>query len=848
MRILIVSSLWLLAFSSLLAQPTSVDLGYYLPQDVSYRADIPTPASVLGFQLGEWHVSHDKLVQYLSTVAAASDRMVIDTIGYTYEQRPLLHLRVSSPANLARLEDIRQAHLQLSDPAVSANLSLDELPVVVNMGYSVHGNEPSGSHASLLLAYYLAAAEGDAITTMLDQMVVIIDPSLNPDGLNRFAHWANSHQSLTSFNLSARAREHNESWPGGRTNHYWFDLNRDWLLVQHPESRARVTQFHRWKPNFLTDYHEMGSNNTYFFQPGIPSRNNPLTPAKVFDLTRQVAGYHAKALDQIGSLYYTEESFDDFYYGKGSTYPDINGGVGILFEQASSRGHAQETDHGILTLAFTIRNQITTSLSTLAACQALRLEMLTHQRDFYQSALKEAAQDARAGFVFTGGPDLTRSHALLALLLHHQIEVKPLTDEVMIGGQRYAPQEAFFVPLAQPQYRLVRALFEQPTEFTDSLFYDVSAWTLPLAFGLPFSAVKTAQIRSALGDATGLRTVPAPQPTPTPKSSYAYAFEWHGYYAPRALNRLFEAGLRAKVATSPFVAGGHAFARGSILLPLQGQPLEMDSIHALMTKISAADELTVYALPTGLTEGVNLGSPSFEALTAPKVLLVVGEGASGYETGEVWHLLDQRIHLPLTLVEMGELDRVDLDAYTTIVMVNGSYGSISAASLRRWMSEGGTLIATKSAVAWAASQGIGNLTLLSPESDTSLKDLTYANQDNVRGAQVLGGAICQARLDRSHPLGYGFQQDTIAVFRNSTRYIEASDNPAITPLRYTQTPLMSGYASPENVRRMAGTGVVNTYRVGQGRLIAMVDNPNFRAFWYGTNKLFLNAIFFGDRM
>ena len=826
------------------AQP---DLSYYLPQNVSYRSDIPTPASVLGFQVGEWHVSHDKLVQYFTTLAAASDRMDIDTIGYTYEKRPLLHLHITAPGNLARLEEIRQGHLQLSDPAVSGELALDDLPVVVNMGYSVHGNEPSGSNAALLFAYYLAAAEGDAITDLLDHMVIILDPSLNPDGFNRFSHWVNSHKSLHSDNLSRRHREHNESWPRGRTNHYWFDLNRDWLLLQHPESRARVMQFHRWRPNFLTDYHEMGSNSTYFFQPGIPSRNNPLTPAKVFDLTRQVADYHAAALDRIGSLYYSEESFDDFYYGKGSTYPDVNGGVGILFEQASARGHAQDTDHGVLTFPFTIRNQVTTSLSTIRACHALREEMLAHQRDFYQSAMDQAARDKRAGFVFTGQQDVTRTRALLSLLLQHQIEVKGLDEALTLGGVRYAPGEAYFVPLAQPQYRLVRALFEQPTEFTDSLFYDVSAWTLPLAFGLSFAALSDRQAQALRGGAV-LRTVPAYQPTEVAASRYAYAFEWQGYYAPRALGRVFAAGLRAKVATKPFSGAGHAFARGTILVPLQNQVLPPDSVQALMTQIAAEDELTVHALPTGLTEGVNLGSPSFETLTAPKVLLVVGDGVSGYESGEVWHLMDQRYHLPLTMVEANDLDRVDLDDYTTLVMVNGSYGRLSSNRLTRWVNEGGVLIATKAAVAWAASQGLAGVKLLSADPDTSLKNLTYADQRNVRGAQVIGGAICQAVLDRTHPIGYGYQRDTIAVFRNSTRYMQAEDNPAITPLRYTADPLLSGYASSENLARMAGTGAVNVYRAGQGRVIAMIDNPNFRAFWYGTNKLFANALLFGGIM
>jgi len=473
---------------------------------------------------------------------------------------------------------------------------------------------------------------------------------------------------------------------------------------------------------------------------------------------------------------------------------------------------------------------------------------LAHQRNFFQAAQTEAAEDQRAGFLFTAGEDFTRSRAMLNLLLHHQIEVTGLTEAVTLQGVRYAPEEAYFVPLAQPQYRLVRALFEQPTEFTDSLFYDVSAWTLPLAFGLDFVEVSDRQRQEIVSQASALRTVPAYQPAEVEESRYAYAFEWHGYFAPRALGRIYEAGLRAKVATKPFSGGGHDFARGTILVPLQNQALEPEAVKSLMEAIAAEDEITVHALKTGLTEGVNLGSPSFEALTAPKALLVIGDGVSGYEAGEVWHLMDQRYQLPLTMVEMGDLNRVDLDEYTTLIMVNGSYGNLNRQRLTNWVSEGGILIATKAAVSWAAIQGLGGMTLLSPEEDSSSKDLTYAEQPNARGAQEIGGIICRAQLDRTHPLGYGYQRDTIAVFRNSTRYLAASENPAVTPLQYAQAPLISGYASPENVERMANTAVVNTYRVGQGRVIAMVDNPNFRAFWWGTNKLFANALFFGGIM
>ena len=368
-----------------------ISLPYYLPAN-NYRESIPTPKEVLGYEVGEWHVNNDQLIRYMETVAQASDRVSLEIYGRTYENRPLLLLTITSPENHKNIKSIRKNHLGLSDPARQDNLNTADMPSVVWLGYSVHGNESSGTNASLLTVYHLAAATGPKIEDMLKNMIILVDPMINPDGNMRFSSWVNSRKSK---NLVADPSNHeqNEPWPKGRTNHYWFDLNRDWLLLQHPESKGRIEKFHQWKPNVLTDHHEMGTDATFFFQPGVPSRNHPLTPENTFTLTGKIAEFHKKALDQNGSLYYSKESFDDYYYGKGSTYPDINGGIGILFEQASSRGHAQESVNGTLKFPFTIKNQFTATLSTLESTQQLRKELLDHQREFYKTAQADAAND-----------------------------------------------------------------------------------------------------------------------------------------------------------------------------------------------------------------------------------------------------------------------------------------------------------------------------------------------------------------------------------------------------------------------------------------------------------------------
>ena len=343
--------LYILSFTLISFGQENISLDYYFSQqDIStLNKDIPSPESVIGHPVGKWHISHDKLVEYMRKLASTSERITIEERGKTFEDRPLILLTITSKKNHQNINQIQKNHIDQTNGILTPKI---DTPLVVYQGFSIHGNEPSGSNSALLLAYYLAASNDDFVNKLLNNTIILLDPSFNPDGLQRFAYWANTNKNI-NLNPDSNDREYNEVWPGARTNHYWFDMNRDWLPVQLPESRARINTFHKWLPNILTDHHEMGTNSTFFFQPGVPSRTHPLTSKLNQDITRKISKYHVKALDKIGSLYYSEERFDDFYYGKGSTFPDISGGIGILFEQASSRGHIQNSDNGILTFPFT---------------------------------------------------------------------------------------------------------------------------------------------------------------------------------------------------------------------------------------------------------------------------------------------------------------------------------------------------------------------------------------------------------------------------------------------------------------------------------------------------------------
>ena len=833
----------MLASLPLLAPAQSVDLTYYLPA-LNYNPAIPTPASVLGFQVGEQHAEAGQIAAYYRALAEASPRVTLVEYGQTYERRPLFLLTITSEENQRNIEQLKTEHLQRVDPTTNHEASPDD-PVVVWMGYSVHGNEPSGANAALLVAYYLAAAPDAEVSRLLANSIILMDPFINPDGLNRFATWVNTRKGQV-LSTDPNNIEQNEQWPRGRTNHYWFDLNRDWLLQQHPESRGRLKKFHEWKPNVVTDHHEMGSNSTFFFMPGIPSRNNPLTPDNVFQLTRALGKYHAAGLDSIGSLYFTEESYDDFYYGKGSTYPDVNGAVGILFEQASARSHAQETDHGVLTFPFAIRNQVVVSFTTMKGALALRSELLQHQREFYRTALEEAQGDPIQAYVFGSQEDPALTYHMAEVLRRHQIKLYRPEQAVQANNYIFSPEGSYLVPIQQPQYRLIKALFERRTSFEDSLFYDVSAWTFPLAYNLPFAELSDRQF--SLGSPVDSLSFPEGELIGG-KSDYAYLFEMNGYYAHRALYRLLAAGVNVKVSSEATQVTDKSLEAGTILVSLGiQQSVSADSVYRLMQQIVAEDGITVYNAGSGLVAGgIDLGSRQFSRVPKPEVALLIEGGVSSYDAGEVWHLLDQRFRMPLTMLSLERFNGADLARYNTLVMVDGSYNDISKSTvekLKQWVQQGNTLVAAQGAGKWLADQGIGGFQYVSTSED-SVGARPYASRDEYRGAQVIGGAIFEAQLDRTHPVGYGFHQDTIPIFRNSDQMIQRSKNPYAYPLMYTESPLLAGYISEEKEALLGNTAAIGVTKLGQGTVIVFTDNPNFRAYWYGTNKLFLNSVFFG---
>ena len=825
---------------------------YFFPGDQAFDPNIPTPAQFLGYDIGSHHTRHDLIVAYMKELASVSDRAEYQEIGRTYGHRVMPVLTVTAPANHARLEEIRLQHVRAADPAESAVPALDR-PVIVHLGYGVHGNETSSSEAALLVAYWLVAARTPEVERFLQDGVYHIEPSLNPDGRDRHTHWANMNKAAPLV-ADPLDREHNEQWPGGRTNHYWFDLNRDWLPLENPESRARIDFHHRWLPNVVTDYHEMGTNNTYYFEPSKPVGSwNPLIPERLYrEITEDFAAHYSAVMDSIGSLYFTKEQYDNTYPGYGSTYPKFLGAYAVTFEQASARGHIQEsTKGGLLTFGFAIRNHLRTSMAAVRAANQHREKLLDYQREFFTTALSEADRFPVKAYVFGDAHDPSRNRLFLDLLLRHRLEVFELPERITVNEETFEPGSAWVVPARQPKYRMVRSIFERTTEFADSAFYDASTWTISLAYGMPDAELRSERISH------GPRVAEPPAPTLSANlaaDAYAYLLDWSDYHAPRALYHLLSKGVHAEVAFEPFTSrtneGDRRYPRGSISIPVRTQRgIEPDSLLGLILEAGQRAGVRFQSTGTGYSvDGVDLGSANLRPLAEPRVLMFLGEGISAYEAGQVWHLLDTKFELPMTKVDRRDAARVTLSDYDVIILPSGDYSFLDGnrlEELKGWVRSGGTLVALRTATRWAASNGFTpNSRLRELESDSTARR-DWADADEIEGAQQIGGSIWRADVDITHPLAYGYQRRSLPVWRDHDIFFEPSDNPYSTVVQLTSEPRLSGYISARNLERLRNSPSAMVDQLGQGSVVLLIDNPNFRGYWVGTNRLLLNAILFG---
>jgi hypothetical protein len=583
----------------------------------------------------------------------------------------------------------------------------------------------------------------------------------------------------------------------------------------------------------------MGTNATYFFEPTEPfGSENPVVPRSNYDgLNNLFAKYYEAALNDIGSLYFTKETFDNSYPGYGSTYPDIHGGLGMVFEQASSRGHVQSSNTRDIEFRFTIRNHFRSSLATVKASVENRETLLKHQKDFFKSAISEANASPIKAYEFKRGEDAGRADEFLSLLIQQRIKV-------------YEKGRDYVVPTSQPQYRMVRSVFEAVTQFYDSVFYDASTWNMAYAYGMEYNEVRTTKFQLGKEVTTEDLFKPA---SVTKMAEYAWLVDWDEYYAPKALYHLLKNGVFVKTVFKPFTASVNSqprdFGYGTLMISVHDQDLSPTEVFEVVKKASSHAGIEFYPVATGLNlKGIDLGSNNIRTLKLPKVLMMIGGDVSSTEAGEIWYLLDSKIGMPITKMDISNFSRANLSEYDVLIMVSGGYNDLDSSDtekIKTWVQSGGTLYAQRTAVSWAINNKLTNAEFEKFESgDFERRD--YVDSREYSGAKRIGGSVFMADVDITHPLAFGITSIDLPVYRNHSLFLKTPDNSYSSVIKYSSNPHLAGYLHPDNLSKLKDRVSMVATRSGRGHVILLTDNPNFRAYWFGTSKLLFNSIFFGN--
>jgi len=772
----------------------------------NYANTVPKPFLEFGFKIGDRHITSAEVVRYVQALDASSDKVQAGIYGRTHDGREMPYAIVSSPKNLANLDSIvAKNRKNVFEPGSVSDADLKSMPAIIWIGGGVHGNEASGVESCLMTLYHLVADQRAETRAMLDNLVVIIAPNYNPDGRDRFANWVNARRGKHAL-ADSQDTEHSEAWPGGRTNKYWFDLNRDWFPLTQPESSTRHELVMKFRPQVILDYHEQGGEN-YFFQPGVQTRVNSFTPKANQEFTFKFARYYAKAMEGVREGYFTEERYDDFYIGKGSTYPDVIGAIGILFEQASSRSLLRPTGDGVLSFGHTVRNQVVTSLASLEGARDMRVELLTYQRDFFGKNQLEAVP----GSYLINDDNAGRN--LVNMLVAHEIEV-------------YRADGGFAVPRAQTLARLVSAMFEEQKVFDDDLFYDISSWSLK---HVTDATVRFSSENVGKGNRVSERLALKSQ-FRDEKNPLGFIVEnWDsGYHT--AVYAALAAGYRGFIATR---AIGEA-APGDVFFEATGKDREF------FKKLASDFGVVVKGVKGETGTIVSWGGNAVTRIPEPKIALLVGEGVDSNNAGEQWWMLDRNLDIPVALIDVSRIASLDLSKYTAILVTGARYPALSADALAAYARDGGTVVATASGATWASGTAIW--TLKSESLRTDYSGMSYGELQKVRGIDPVPGAIFRVDYDLSHPLTWG--QMSTATFREGGSFWAVPEEAGVTVAKYADEPLISGYVSPGIEQLAKGKAAVVAKRLGSGRVVLIADNPCFRGYMTAQRRVWLNALFF----
>ncbi|NER09010.1 Zinc carboxypeptidase [Muriicola jejuensis] len=802
-----------------------------------FSQTVQSPSEFLGYELGTEFTRHHQVVDYYEYLASVvPDRVKLEEYGKTNERRPLLLAFVSSAANISNLESIRKTHLESTAGGRSASKA------IVWLSYNVHGNESVSTEASMQTIYALLTEKKE----YLENTVVIIDPCINPDGRDRYVNWYNSFKN-TPHQVNPDSKEHHEGWLSGRANHYMFDLNRDWAWLTQVESRQRLVKYNQWLPHIHVDFHEQGVDSPYFFAPSAEPFHEVITPfQRSFQAT--LGRNHAKYFDANGWFYFTKERFDLFYPSYGDTYPTYNGAIGMTYEQGGSGRAGLGVITGIgdtLTLKDRIAHHFTTGLSTVEVASQNHSSLNEEFRKFYQNRDYQYKS-----YVLNGNSD--HKKALTRLLDQHGIQYGWGTNGQAKGfvygtgrnGSVPTNSESLVISTDQTKGTLVKVLFEPDAKLSDSLTYDITAWSLPYAYGLDALA-STSPVSSSFGAKTG--TVPVPA-----KDSYAYVADWNSMEDARFLADLLKAGIRVRTSHTPFSLNGKSLERGSLIIT-KADNADTGKMIRLFEIFGKYPEKEITAVSTGFVDrGRDFGSNDVKMIVPVKVGVLSGEPTSTLRFGEIWHFFEQQLHYPLTVLDAENFGRVELEEYDVLVFPDGwGYRSfLSEANLGKvsdWVKGGGRLIAMGSAIGALKGKdgfGIKEQKDENGKGDESPEPDIYEEAQRERMKDEITGAIFKAKVDPTHPLAFGYGDTYFSLKLGNDSY-EYLDGGTVAYLEGTARPV-AGFAGSEAQKKIANSLLFGVENSGRGQVVYMVDNPLFRGFWENGKLFFVNALFMLD--
>jgi len=809
-------------------------------------APLPHPSDFLGYALGEQFTYHHRVLAYTEEIARLSPRVQSIPYGETYEGRPLQAYAISSPENLAELETIRQN--QLRTVGFLEGAPKGRRCPIVWLSYNIHGNEAASTEAAMEVLHWLASQD---TARWLDEVVVLLDPCLNPDGRERYVNWYRqvAHQQPQ---LDPNSLEHNEPWPGGRYNHYLFDLNRDWCWQTQRESQQRVQLYHQWMPHVHVDFHEMEPEAPYFFGPPAHPFHEVVTPwQKTFQ--ERTAENHARYFDREGWLYFTAETFDLLYPSYGDTWPTFQGAVGFTYEQGGSGRAGRSLDLGTgdtLALAERIRHHVVTSLSTIETAYRYRDELQEQFEAYYRQARHQGA-GAHACYLIKGSEVPGRRQAFETLLRCNQIEYGylPKGKDQYIDGWGYRDQQNrrikaeagdLIVPAAQPQAHLVQVLMEPEAYLEDSLTYDLTAWALPYAFDLEAYACERNLPFQAEPPAGALPAAIRARP-------YAYLCAWQDVQAAKLMVAAWQAGLRVRQIQSPIRLEGQPFAAGTLVFSRRDNHLP--TFDSTLLQLARTHRQSLSPVYTGRSEsGPDLGSDEVIPLLAPRIGLVGGPGVSATSYGELWHFFEESLGFPLHTLHTRYLHRVDLDVYDVLLLPSGRYGEESEALLA-YVRRGGRVVALEKALnTFAIGHQDPGTQLAQAFMDASAPNIqpapsgrSYGTNTRYEISYSVPGAIYAFDCDTYHPLAYGQNERGYILKRNRQAYplLPQGWNVGTFP---SGTPV-SGFAGARVQETLARTLAFGTESLGRGELVYFADSPIIRGFWHSGKLLLSNAVF-----